>query len=270
MLGSRAAAEDAVQEAFARWYAAPRDSVRSEGALLTTMVTRICIDQLKSAQAKREVYVGEWLPEPLETQAGAATMPIDLESISYAFLTLLQTLTPLERAVYLLREVFGYSHGEVARMTGREEAAVRQLHHRAREAILARRPRFAANRSEHERLVAGFVAACRSGDFDGLHALLADEAVLRSDGGGKAPAISRPLRGAAPIAKAYTGFARMAPAGTKLEVREVNGWPAVAVWVESDLRSVISFETDGARILAIYAMVNPEKLARLASAWTGS
>jgi RNA polymerase sigma-70 factor (ECF subfamily) len=197
-------------------------------------------------------------------------MPLDLESISYAFLTLLQTLTPLERAVYLLREVFGYSHAEVARMTGREEAAVRQLHHRARESVLARRPRFAADRSAHERLVSGFAAACRTGDFEGLRALLADDAVMRSDGGGKAPAISRPLRGAIPIAKTYIGFAKHAPEGTRLEVRDVNGLPALVVWVADELRSVVSFESDGARIVAAYAMVNPDKLARLASAWRAS
>lgn len=261
MLGSRAQAEDVVQEAYARWFSAPRDAVQTPVAFLTTMVTHLCLDHLKSAQAQRETYVGSWLPEPV------AALDADAQSISYAFMTLLETLSPLERAVYLLREVFEYNPAEVAAMLGRSEAAVRQSHHRAREAVLARRPRFAPDRQAHLRLVTGFLDAARSGDFDALQSLIASEAVMRSDGGGKAAAVSREVVGASAIAKLYVGFLRAAPEDLRMEVRDVNGWPALVAWTGPALRVVVNFETDGEHILGVYAMVNPDKLAGLASLW---
>ena len=278
MLGVRAQAEDVVQEAFARWYAAPRDDVRSVGAFLTTMVTNLCLDHLKSGAARHESYVGPWLPEPIATREadeaaleewpGGQALPVaDAESISFAFVTLLETLSPMERAVYLLREVFEYSHAEVAAMLGRSEAAVRQAHHRAREAVRARRPRFAPDRAAHERLVTTFLSACRNGDFDTLHAILARDAIAHSDGGGKAPALTRPLAGGPAVAKLFVGFLRAAPPDLRVEVREVNGRPALAGWSGGTLRTVLSFETDGERIHGIYSVLNPDKLAWLASAW---
>jgi RNA polymerase sigma-70 factor (ECF subfamily) len=177
MLGDRAAAEDIVQEAFLKTRDAP--ALDSPKAWLSTVVTRLCLDQLKSARARRESYVGPWLPEPLPTDD-----KIDRETISMAFLVLLETLSPVERAVFLLHEVFDYSHAEVADIVGKEEVAVRQILHRAKSHVVARRPRFSGSREQHQRLLMGFVQACTVGDVDGLKQLLADDVVSLSDGGG--------------------------------------------------------------------------------------
>lgn len=277
MLGSAAQAEDAVQEAYARWYAQPRDAVRNEAAFLTTIVTRLCLDELKSARARREQYPGVWLPEPLAVEPEALqaelAAPVQhsaeselerLESISLAFMALLESLTPLERAVYLLHEVFGYGHGEVAQITGRSEAACRQIHRRAKHSLHARKP-VAASPERHRELLAAFFAACRKGDLDGLTRLLAEDVVSRADGGGRATAANRPVVGARAVARLYCGFARRADADTQAEIRAVNGWPSLVLCTGNVLRSVIQIQTNGERIGAIYAVTNPEKLARLAA-----
>ncbi|MDY7226048.1 RNA polymerase sigma-70 factor [Hyalangium rubrum] len=259
MLGSAAEAEDIVQEAWLRWQATPRDEVRSERAFLSTVVTRLCLDHLKSARATREVYPGPWLPEPVQTDAG-----VDPETISLAFLVLLESLSPVERAVYLLHEVFGYSHAEVARMVGKEEAACRQSLHRAREHIQARRPRFAPSKQAHERLVLGFLSACVSGDLESLKHLLAEDVTVWSDGGGKARgAATRPVRGADSVARLYIGGAKKAAHGVVPEIIEVNGWPALVLRLQGVVLNVITFETDGERIHAIRSVLNPDKLVRV-------
>jgi RNA polymerase sigma-70 factor (ECF subfamily) len=259
MLGSVAEAEDIVQEAWLRWQAATREGVRSERAFLSTMVTRLCLDRLKSARASREQYVGPWLPEPIRTDA-----QVDPESISLAFLVLLESLSPVERAVYLLHEVFGYSHAEVAEMVGKEEATSRQSLHRAREHIQARRPRFAPSKESHERLVTGFMAACLSGDLEGLKHLLAHDVTSWADGGGKVRgAALNPVRGAESVARLFIGIMKKAPAGITPELTEVNGWPALVLWLDGAAFDVISFETDGEHIHAIRSVLNPEKLARV-------
>jgi RNA polymerase sigma-70 factor (ECF subfamily) len=258
MLGSFAEAEDIVQDAWLRWRDTPRDAVLSERAFLATVVTRLCLDQLKSARVTRETYVGAWLPEPVRTDT-----QVDPETISLAFLVLLESLSPLERAVYLLHEVFDFSHAEVARMVGKEEPACRQLLHRAREHLQARRPRFAPSRQAHERLLGSFLSACMSGDLDGLKHLLAEDAVAWADGGGKVRgAAPNPIHGAESIARLYVGIAKKAPASLQTEIREVNGWPALVLRVDGALFDIITMETDGERIHAIHAILNPDKLAR--------
>ncbi len=259
MLGSAAEAEDIVQEAWLRWQGTAREAVRSERAFLSTVVTRLCLDRLKSARASREEYVGPWLPEPVRTDT-----QVDPESISLAFLVLLESLSPIERAVYLLHEVFGYSHAEVAEMVGKEEAACRQILHRARDHIHARRPRFAPSKEAHERLVTGFMSACLSGDLAGLKSLLADDVTSWSDGGGKIRgAALNAVRGADAVARLFLGLGKKAPAGITPELAEVNGWPALVLRLNGVAFDVISFETDGERIHAIRSVLNPEKLTRL-------
>ncbi|WP_224365230.1 RNA polymerase sigma-70 factor [Hyalangium versicolor] len=260
MLGSVAEAEDIVQEAWLRWQDTPREEVRSERAFLSTVVTRLCLDRLKSAQATREEYVGPWLPEPMRT----ADTPVDPESISLAFLVLLESLSPVERAVYLLHEVFGYSHSEVSEMVGKEEAACRQSLHRAREHIRARRPRFAPSKESHERLVTGFMSACLSGDLDGLKRLLAHDVTSWADGGGKVRGASlNPVRGADAVARLFLGLMKKVPFDLKPEFAEFNGWPALVFRVNGAVFDVMTFETDGEHIHAIRSILNPEKLARV-------
>jgi RNA polymerase sigma-70 factor (ECF subfamily) len=258
MLGSRAEAEDVLQEAFLRWQAAPRDDVRNAQAMLTTIVTRLCLDQLKSAHARRVDYVGPWLPEPVRTHE-----PVDVESISLAFLVILENLSPVERAVYLLTEVFAYSHAEVAQIVGKDDVACRQILRRARDHVAARRPRFAPSRERHEQLLRQFAVACNAGDLAGLERLLAEDATAWSDGGGKAFAARKVVRGAAMVARMYIGLTTKRPAAMTSEVVEINGWPALALYHEGALVSVVTIETDGDRIHAIRAIVNPDKLAGL-------
>ncbi|MCY1080667.1 RNA polymerase sigma-70 factor [Archangium lansingense] len=259
MLGSLAEAEDILQEAWLRWQAATREGVRSDRAFLSTVVTRLCLDRLKSAQVTREEYVGPWLPEPVRTDT-----QVDPESISLAFLVLLESLSPVERAVYLLHEVFGYSHAEVAEMVGKEEAACRQILHRAREHIQSRRPRFAPSKESHERLVTGFMSACVSGDLEGLKKLLAHDVTSWADGGGRVRgAALNPVRGADAVARLFLGIMKKVPAGVTAELSEVNGWPAVLLRLNGAVFDVMSFETDGEHIHAIRSVLNPEKLARM-------
>jgi RNA polymerase sigma-70 factor (ECF subfamily) len=262
MLGSAAEAEDVVQEAWLRWQATSREAVRSERAFLSTVVTRLCLDHLKSARMSREQYLGPWLPEPIHTDT-----PADPETISLAFLVLLESLTPVERAVYLLHEVFGYSHAEVAQMVDKEEATCRQLLHRAREHIRARRPRFAPSKESHERLLTGFLSACISGDLDGLKSLLAADVTQWSDGGGKVRgAATRPVHGADSVARLYIGLMKKPGLeGVVAELTEVNGWPAVLLRLNGVVFNVMSFETDGEHIHAIRSVLNPDKLTRFQS-----
>lgn len=259
MLGSAAEAEDVVQEAWLRWQSASHEAVRSVKAYLSTVVTRLCLDRLKSARAHRELYVGPWLPEPIRTDT-----PVDPETLSLAFLVLLESLSPVERAVYLLHEVFGYSHAEVAEMVGKEEATCRQILHRAREHIVARRPRFAPSKAQHERLLTGFLSACFSGDLDGLKRLLAEDVTLWPDSGGKVKGAARnPIHGADSVARLYLGLIKKNQLEVVTEIAEVNGWPAVLIRVNGVMINVITIETDGERIHAIHAVLNPDKLHRV-------
>ncbi len=259
MLGSAAEAEDVVQEAWLRWQTASHEAVRSVKAYLSTVVTRLCLDRLKSARTSRELYVGPWLPEPVRTDE-----QVDPETISLAFLVLLESLSPLERAVYLLHEVFGYSHAEVADMVDKEEAACRQILHRAREHLQARRPRFAPSKAQHERLLTGFLSACFSGDLDGLKQLLAEDVTVWADSGGKTKgAARRPVHGADSVARLFLGLVKKNHDEVLTEIIEVNGWPALVLRIHGAIVNVLTIETDGERIHGIRAVLNPEKLRRI-------
>src|SRR5436853_3433229 len=220
MLGIAMEAEDIVQEAYLRYRATPPESIRTLKSFLTTIVHHLCLDHLKSAQARRENYVGPWLPEPIITGDGASLLsPLrqitDRESISMAFLVLLESLSPLERAVFLLREVFDYEYPEIAGITGRDEAACRQLFSRAKKHIKEHRPRFPASPEAHAKMVGRFMEAWIAGNMDGLTILLAEDVTVWSDGGGKVSGAARqPIQGRDCVARAMIVNAAHAPEGT--------------------------------------------------------
>src|SRR6185503_11756907 len=220
MLGSAMEAEDIVQEAYLRYCATPPESIRTLKSFLTTIVHHLCLDHLKSAQTRRESYIGPWLPEPVITSDGASLLsPLrqitDRESISMAFLVLLESLSPLERAVFLLREVFDYAYADIAQITGRDEAACRQLFSRAKKHISDHRPRFPASPEAHAKMVGRFMEACLAGDMDGLMSLLAEDVTVWSDGGGKVAAAARqPIQGRYEVARGLIGILSRAPEGT--------------------------------------------------------
>lgn len=267
MLGSVMEAEDAVQEAYLRWRRASGEEVRSERAYLSAVVTRLCIDRLRSARARREEYVGPWLPEPLPDErapdvAEAVAEAVALEdSLSMAFLVLLESLTPVERAVFLLREVFGYEYAEIAEIVGKSEANCRQISRRARAWVAARRPRFERSPGQGERLTREFVEACAAGDMDGLLALLAEDVTLWSDGGGKTRAARNPIHGAADVARFLLGILRKAPPGLAVRPARINGSPGlVGHFGDGSPQSATTFGFAGGRISEIRLVVNPEKL----------
>jgi RNA polymerase sigma-70 factor (ECF subfamily) len=262
MLGTVSDAEDAVQQCFLRFRQIDPSSLVSPSSFLTTVVTRICVDELRSARARREVYPGTWLPEPIRTDSA-----VDVESVRMAFLVILETLSPEERAIYLLCEVFDYSHDEVAAILGKSTQACRQSLHRARERVSSRRPRFAPPRETHARIVEGFLLTCRTGDVEGIRALLADDAVASADGGGKVPAAQHPVLGRQAVARFLAGLARLAhlaTGGPVVEIAEMNGDPAVVMRLDGRVDTVILLEVDAEmKICAVRFVRNPEKLARV-------
>jgi RNA polymerase sigma-70 factor (ECF subfamily) len=259
MLGSKAEAEDIVQEAWLRWQQQGGAALESDRAWLTTIVTRLCLDHLKSAHVRRETYPGPWLPEPLVDHE--QIVPVDSESISMAFMVLLESLSPLERAVFLLQQVFDYSHAEVAGIVGANEASCRQALHRAKQQLKAKRPRFASSRQSHERLLMAFVQAVSSGDLNALTALFAEDVAFIGDGGGKAKTARKAISGRAAVARgALGGAARNFPPGARLEYADVNGWPGALVWAGDRLEGVLSIECDDHQIHTIHLVMNPDKL----------
>lgn len=265
MLGSVADAEDVVQEAFVRWQQVSGTEVRSPKSYLSAVVTRLCIDHLRSAKVRREQYVGPWLPEPLLTDESldvAETLDLD-ETLSMAFLVLLEKLTPVERAVFLLREVFDYDYGEISRIVGKSEANCRQIARRARDSVAARRPRFEVSTEQEERLVGRFVEACQSGDMEGLLALLSEDVILWSDGGGKAHAALNPIRGSDRVARFLLGILSKVPSGFSARTTKVNDEPGILGYESGRPTSVTTLEVAEGRIRAIRIVVNPEKLRTL-------
>jgi RNA polymerase sigma-70 factor (ECF subfamily) len=268
MLGSRADAEDAVQDAWLKWSAADRAEIANAEAYLVTIVTRLCLDRLKSARATREIYVGPWLPEPIadaETLSPHATTEL-ADDLSFALLLALERLSPLERAAFLLHDVFDAPFADVAATLGRSEAAVRQLAARARKAVQEERPTQAAAPEAHERLLGAFLAALAERNAESLKALLREDVVVLTDGGGRKSAALNPIRGADRAARFYLGLLRKYGArGVHIEVRPTrfNGAPGLAVYLEGELDQVLTIESDGERIAAIYAVRNPDKLARV-------
>jgi RNA polymerase sigma-70 factor (ECF subfamily) len=266
MLGTVADAEDALQDAFIRWQQAPRDEIRSPKAFLVTIVSRLCINHLQSARAQREEYVGQWLPEPVVTDA--ASDPTSAvwagESISMAFLVVLERLNPIERAVFLLREVFDYEYAEISAAVGRTEANCRQILRRAREHVHAARPRFTPSAQKRTDLLARFVQAATNGDLDGLVALLASDAELHTDGGGKAPALPNLVHGATHIARAILGgMAKFAPKAFVTRLVEINGEPGFVSYFHGKPAIALVLHISDDNVQKIFAISNPDKLARL-------
>jgi RNA polymerase sigma-70 factor (ECF subfamily) len=265
MLGVRADAEDVVQEAWLRWQAADTASLQSAEAWLVTVTTRLAIDRLRAAKAEREAYVGWWLPEPLvevdeRTPESAAELAGDL---SVAFLHMLERLAPEERAAFLLRQVFDYDYDEIAAILDKSEAAVRQSVHRAGERVRAERPRFQVPAETHLRLLEKFVQAARSGERNAIRALLAENAQTIGDGGGKVPSVPGGMHGAERVTNLYWAHALKFGPRITYRIATVNGEPGLLRYIDGRLESAQAVVTDGERIVSIYVVRNPDKLANI-------
>jgi len=267
MVGTVMDAEDLVQDAYLRWREAPETDVRTPAAYLTTIVTRLAINFLGSAKHRREAYVGPWLPEPLVTDPSAdAQSSVELaESLSVAFLVLLERLAPVERAVFLLHDVFDLDYGEIARIVEKTEANCRQIVARARERVGTDRHRFDVDKSRAEALLEKFNAAAGSGDLGGLVALLADDITLVADGGGKAKgALTKPVHGSMPVAKVILNtWRRVFPDVVLFRPATLNGRPSLIAYAGQTPQAATIFEIGPERIERIYVVANPDKLHSL-------
>ena len=273
MLGSVADAEDAVQETYLRLRRTAQlgEEIRSPKAWMTTTISRICLDQLGSARVKREQYIGPWLPEPLAgVTPDVAETVADFDSLSLAFLVLLESLSPKERAVFLLHDVFGYDFASIGEIVGETDAYCRQLGKRARARIAERRPRFEADRIQQERLTAEFMRAVSTGDMPGLIATLTDDVTLFSDGGGKVNAARKPVAGRDKVALFLTNLVRLAPVGTSFRIEPINGQAGIVTLIAGVVRNVVTFDFTDSAIRAIYIIVNPDKLRPVASSLSGA
>lgn len=267
MVGTRADAEDLVQEAWFRWDAVATAELRNPRAWLTTTLTRLCIDHLRSRRSRREDYVGPWLPEALVDEAGPGDAPEDLGAdLSYALLVLLERLSPAERAAYLLREVFDHDYADLARILQREPAACRQLVHRAKARIHGGRPRFDVDRAALEQVMDQFVEALSGADAAALVSVLAHNATLVSDGGGKASAVSKPVHGADTVARLLLGFRAAAPDGFRLQRCTIGGEPGLIGAVGATALFTLSLGVVDGQIEALYFVRNPDKLAHALTA----
>jgi RNA polymerase sigma-70 factor (ECF subfamily) len=269
MLGSASEAEDMLQEAYLR--VAGETDVAQPAALLRTIVVRLCIDQLKSARHARTSYVGPWLPEPLLTAGPQPDAPArtderidELESLSFAFLLMLETLSPLERAVLVLHDVFDHDHEEIAKILGRSQAACRQLLSRARANVKSERPRFRATEQKTAELLSAFLSTVATGDVAGLSRLLASDVVMTSDGGGEVRAARKPVRGPDKVARFFIGVARKGGHSARPEPCVLNGAPGLLLWNGDTLQSALVIEADADGIHALRVIVRPRKLAHLA------
>lgn len=260
MLGTSTDAEDVLQEAHLR-FVAQGGGLEHPKRWLEQVVTRLCLDQLKSARARRELYVGSWLPEPIETVSGMLQGgPVDRESVSLAFLALLERLSPLERAVFVLVELFDYSAEEAATVLERAAPAVRQLLHRARAHVLAGRPRFAPSPEAHAAIVGAFFGAVQTGDVKKVESFLSSDVRAVLDGGGRVKTALNAIHGADRVARLYASLSTKVDPEFRYEVREVNGWPALVILKQSAIVSVTTLETDGAIVFGISVCQNPDKL----------
>jgi RNA polymerase sigma-70 factor (TIGR02957 family) len=261
MLGSASDAEDVVQETWLRWANVDHAEVREPRAYLIRIVTRQALNRLRSLARRREDYLGEWLPEPLLTSPDAAADVELADSVSIAMLTVLETLGPAERAVFVLREVFEVPYEEIARAVGKSTAAVRQIAHRARAHVDARRPRMAVDPTEQQEAVDRFLAAVQGGDLQGLLDVLAPDVVVVSDGGGFAPAARRPIRGAERVASQL--IRGKDALGFEATAVWLNASPAIRLDVDGKVDTAVSLTVEDGRITQIFAIRNPHKLARL-------
>jgi RNA polymerase sigma-70 factor (ECF subfamily) len=266
MLGSVADAEDMLQETFIRWQQAREEEFRSPRAFLITIISRLCINHLQSARVQREEYVGQWLPEPIVTGPGSDPLEIIRvdESLSMAFLVMLERLTPVERAVFLLREVFEYEYSEIATVLGESEANCRQILHRARQHVSAIRPRFKTSQKQKSDLLERFLKATSCGDMEGLVALLASDVVLHADGAGKAVGAPNLIRGANNVARGALGtLQKLVPKNLVNRLAQINGEPGIISYLEGKPYSVLTLEAGEGHIQTIYVVTNPEKLAHV-------
>jgi len=266
MLGTRADAEDVLQDAWMRWHQTDQSALQSAEAWLVTVVTRLSIDRLRAAKAEREAYVGWWLPEPLvEVESNAPTPESAVElagDLSMALLWVLERLSPEERAAFLMRQVFDQDYAEIAALLGKSEAACRQMVHRATDRVQQDRPRFDVSDDAHRDLLERFAEASRSGQRDAIRALLADDAHLVGDGGGKVPSFTRIIQDAEQITKIYCELVR-AMGNIRYQHARVNGEPGLLRYVDGKLESAQSFVIENGRIVAIYVVRNPDKLAHI-------
>lgn len=262
MTGSAMDAEDILQEVFLKWQTA-HEGVESPAAYLTTMTTRACIDYLRSARVQREQYIGAWLPEPIATPL---IDPAQLgESLSLAFLVILERLSPIERAVFLLREVFDYDYAEIATMLQKSEANCRQIFARARKHVNEHRPRFRPSDEAHEVLLGQFLQACAEGNIHNLTALLSQEAILVADGGGVVKAAMRPIVGAENIARFFLGLIKRAGGDYYPRFVSVNGQTSIAIYHQGRLSHLMIFYADANTIARVYVVANPHKLTKIQS-----
>lgn len=265
MLGSVMDAEDMVQETYLRWQRASPHDVRSPKSYLSTVVTRLCIDQLRSAKTQREQYIGPWLPEPLITEETADTddKVALADSLSMAFLVLLERLAPIERAVFLLREVFDYGYPEIARIVDKSEANCRQMARRARQHVAAGGRRYQATPEELEQIAQRFLQAAGGGDMQGLLDLLAEDATLWSDGGGRVAAALNPIEGADKVARFFVGIVKKAPPTFSVRPAHVNGGPGFLLYDGAQPYGVITADVADGKVCGIHIVVNPDKLRRV-------
>src|SRR5689334_5795898 len=269
MLGSAMDAEDMVQETYLRYRSTPPETIHSLKAYLTTILTRLCMDQLQLARRKRELYVGPWLPEPIRTAETPEAADLEKrvetqESISLAFLVLLEQLQPFERAVFLLREVFEYEFAEIATMLDKSEAACRRSFSRAKLHLASHRPRFPASPETHRHLLTAYFQAVQNGEMTALKDQLAEEVTLWADGGGKVKqAALRPISGRDAVARFSLGTKRFWPENARVELAEVNGQAALIIHAGGQVFSVLTIDVEQGQIQAIRIIANPEKLARV-------
>ncbi|WP_100445379.1 RNA polymerase sigma-70 factor [Glycomyces xiaoerkulensis] len=280
LLGSASEAEDAVQETFLRWQAADRERIESPEAWLTKVLTNLCLNQLTSARARRETYVGQWLPEPVlegDPMLGPAETAEQRESVSLAVLTLMERLSPVERGVYVLREAFSYPHAEIARILDITEANCQQIYHRAKGHVASGRTRAAVDRAAAHRIVTEFLAAADSGETEPLVRMLTADAISVGDGGGRIPARPRPIVGATAVAKFLRGLFK--PADSKrallggpidMYAGIANGSPALIGVVGGRVGAVMELDVADGAVAAVRSVVNPDKLVRADRIWNGA
>jgi len=264
MLGSAADAEDVLQETWLRWAGVDLDTVENQRAYLVRITTRQALSRLRTLGRRKESYVGSWLPEPLLTTPDVAEDVELADSVSMAMLLVLETLTPTERAVFVLREVFDVAYDEIAEAVGKSPAAARQIAHRARAHVAARRPRGVVSPAETRGALEAFQRAAETGDLQCLLDILAPDVVLLGDGGGVVQAVPRPIVGAGKVARVLAiGLGRIAAAAASLQPAQVNGYPALILRVNGEIDTVLAVRIDDGLITGLYAVRNPEKLSRM-------
>lgn len=262
MLGSTADAEDIIQEAFLKWNRIDPDQVQSDWAYLSTIVSRLCLDELRSARKRREEYVGPWLPEPfVETYDHTPEYHAERsEDLSMALMVVMESLTPVQRAVFVLHDIFGFDFGEISELIGKNESNCRKIAQRARSYIESQRTGEMPDEQGQEKFLSSFIKAVEKGEVGQLKNLLAEDAILYSDGGGKVTAARKPIYGNDKISRFLVKIALKASGKRKLEIKFINGRLGLVAWLEDDLNSVWSFNIDDGKIRNVYIVLNPEKL----------